>query len=167
MCYFHSLVPPSDGLYFTLSGIVYLPGDTIPITDVGDSYLPGNGSNQVDPGQSLVCVTSLVNTMCCRGSDNPGDGSVGNWLYPNSTIVLGNNANSNGTITRSSRTQQIRLNRKRPDVMSPTGVYTCLVPDGSDNTITHGATITLINGECMYSIILVIFVQKCILFSTA
>ncbi len=131
-----------------MSGNVYLPGDTIPITDVGDSFPPGSGANQVYPGPSLVCVTSNVNTWCCRGGDHPGSGAVGNWLYPNGTIVLGNSDNPNGGITRSSHTQQIRLNRKRPDVMSPTGVYTCEVPDGSDNTITHRANITLTNGEC-------------------
>ncbi len=90
--------------------------------------------------------------MCCRGSDHPGSGPVGNWLYSDGTIILGNNANPNGDITRSSHAQQICLNRKRPDVMSPTGVYTCEVPDGSDNTITHRATITLTNGECTYDI---------------
>ncbi len=129
-----------------MSGTVYLPGATINITDVGDSYLPGNGTNLVDPGPSLVCVTSNVNTMCCRGSDG---GAQGNWLYPDGSIILGNNANFDGDITRSSHTQQIRLNRKRADVMSPIGVYTCEVPDGSDNTITHRATITLADGECM------------------
>ncbi len=100
----------------------------------------------------LVCVTSNVNTMCCRGRDHPGGGAVGNWIYPDGTIVLRNNANPNGDITRSSHTQQIRLNRKRPDVMSPTGVYTCEVPDGSNNTITHRVTITLTNynGECFF-----------------
>ncbi len=131
------------GLYFTLNGTVYLPGDTIPITDVGDSFLPGYSYNKVDSGPSLVCVTSNVNTMCCRGSDNPNGGAQGNWLYPDGTIVLGNSANFNGDFTRSSHAQQIRLNRKRLDVMSPTGVYTCEVPDGSDTTITHRAIITL------------------------
>ncbi len=46
-----------------------------------------------------MCVTSNVNTNCCRGSDNPGSDPVGNWFYPNGTIVLGNSANSNGDIT--------------------------------------------------------------------
>ncbi len=113
---------------------------------MGDSYLPGSGTNQVDPGPSLVCNTSNVNTMCCRGSDHPGSGAVGNWLYPDGTMVLINNANPNEDITRSSHIQQIRLNRKRPDVMSPTGVYTCEVPDESNTAMTHNATITL--GEC-------------------
>ncbi len=71
-----------------MSGTVYLPGDTILITDVGDSYLDGDQTNLLEPGPSLVCVTSNVNTMCCRGGDHPGSDPVGNWLYPNGTIVL-------------------------------------------------------------------------------
>ncbi len=110
---------------------------------MGDSYSPYGQTNQVDPGPSLVCVTSNVNTMCCRGSDHPGSGPVGNWFYPNGAIVLGNSANSNGVITRSSHTQQIRFNRKRTDVLSTMGVYTCEVPDESNTSLIHRATITL------------------------
>ncbi len=142
---------PDTGLYFSLNGTIYLPGATILITNVGDSYPPGSYTNQVDPGPSLVCVTSNVNTMCCRGSDNPGSGPVGNWLFPNGTIVLGNNANPNGDITRSSHTQQICLNRKRTDVISPTGVYTCEVPDGSNTSLIHKATITLSKYDNFYN----------------
>ena len=82
--------------------------------------------------------------MCCR---DPGSGAVGNWFYPDGTIVLGNNANPNGDFTRSSHTQQIRLNRKRTDVVSPTGVYTCEVPYECNIAMTRTATITLL-GEC-------------------
>ena len=125
-----------------MRGTVYLPGDTIPITVVGDSYLPGSGMNQDDPGSSLVCVTSNINMMCCRGRDHGGSGAVGNWVYPNGTIVLGNDDPRD--FVRSSHNQQIRLNRKRLDVLSPPGVYTCEVPDGSNTTMI--ANITL--GEC-------------------
>ena len=134
-----------------MSDTVYLPGCTIPITDVGDGF-PGN-DNPTDPGPSLVCVTSNVNTMCCRGRDHDGSGSVGDWLWPNGSAVAGNSANPFGGFTRSVHTQQIRLNQKRTDVMSPIGVYTCEVPGGSDNTITHRATITLKDGECMLIIV--------------
>ncbi len=48
---------------------LYLPGDTIPITDVGDEF-PG-ANNPPDPGPSLVCVTTNIKTMCCRGNDHP------------------------------------------------------------------------------------------------
>ncbi len=119
---------------------------------MGDGF-PDESMNPTDPGPSLVCNTSNVNTLCCRGRDRdpPGSGPVGNWLYPNGTIVIGNRANYNGDITRSSYTKQIRLNRKRPDVMSPTGVYTCEVPDGSNTAIIHIATVTL--GECTHTVI--------------
>ncbi len=90
-----------------------------------------------------MCVTSNVNTNCCRGADHPGSGPVGNWLYPNGTIVLGNSANPNGSFTRSSHFQKIRLNRKRTDVMVQTGVYTCEVSDGSNTALIHRATIML------------------------
>ncbi len=116
---------------------------------MGDSYLPGNGFNQIDPGPSLVCVTSNVNINCCRGADHPGSGRVGNWFSPNDTIVIGNSDNPRGNFTRSSHYQQIRLNRKRPDVMSPTGVYTCEVPDGSNTTEIHTANITLCECYCL------------------
>ncbi len=136
-----------------MNGTIYLPGATILITDVGDSYPPGSDTNQADPGPSLVCtcVTSNVNTMCRRGSDNPGSGPVGYWLFPNGTIVLGNNANPNGDITRSSHTQQIHLNRKRTDVISPTGVYTCEVLDGPNTSLIHKATITLSKYDNFYN----------------
>ncbi len=119
---------------------------------MGDGF-PDQITNPTDPGPSLVCVTSNIRTMCCRGRDHPDSGPVGNWLYPNGTIVLGNSANPNGSFTRSSHTQQIRLNRKSPDVMSPTGVYTCVVPDGSNTAIIHTATITLTLGECAHTLI--------------
>ncbi len=38
----------------------------MPITDVGDGF-PDESIDPTDPGPSLVCVTSNVNTMCCRG----------------------------------------------------------------------------------------------------
>ncbi len=124
-----------------MNGVVYRSGETINITDVEDNIACGNDSQY--PGLSLVCVTRNVNTNCCRGRDHPGSGPVGNWLYPNGTIVLGNSANPNGDFTRSSYAQQIRLNRKRANVMSPTGVYTCQVPDGSNSSLNYTANITL------------------------
>ncbi len=74
---------------------------TIPFTDVGDSYPPGSGVNQDDLRPSLVCVTSNVNTMCCRGSDHPGSGPVGNWIYPNGTKVSGDSDYQLDNFTRS------------------------------------------------------------------
>ncbi len=84
-----------------------------------------------------MCVTSNVNTMCCRGSDHPGDGAVGNWLYPNGAIVSDDYIiyYRRENFFRSSHAQQIRLYRNRDFVSSPTG--------GSNTSLIHRATITL------------------------
>ena len=113
---------PTSGLYFTLSGTVYLPGDTILITTIGVSG--------TDPDSSLVCVTSNVNTQCCRPIDGPGDsgGNVGEWYFPDGTIVPRNSAAPSAGFTRSGFTHEVRLNR-RNDAMLPTGIFECRVPD--------------------------------------
>ena len=125
----HVPAPPSTGLYFTLSGTVYLSGDTILITDIGSA-------NTDDSGSSLVCVTSNVNPRCCRTADG---GSGGEWHLPDGTRIL-NTPDTNFYRTR--HKEQVRLNR-RNNTMSPTGVFTCEVPNDGDSTV---ATITI--GEC-------------------
>ncbi len=48
------------------------------------------------------------------------------------------------------------LNRKRSDVMSPTGAYTCVVPDEFNTAMTHAATIRLV-GEYGLDVHLLIY----------
>ena len=112
---------------------MYLSGDIVLITDIGVVY-PGNP----DPGSSLACNTANVNTHCCRQKDG---GNVGEWYFPNSTIVPRNSHSPNGDFTRAGYTHQVRLNR-RNNAMTPLGTYTCVVPD-MYNTMNHTATITL------------------------
>ena len=128
-------VPPNTGLYFTLSGTLYLPGGTILITDIGSE----NTDDPYDPGFSLVCVTTNVNAQCCRNSDG---GSRGEWYHPDGTRIL-NTPDTNFYRTR--HYQQVRLNH-RNNAMSPTGVFTCEVPNDGDYTMPHTANITI--GEC-------------------
>ena len=113
---------------------MYLPGDTILITDIGSF-------DRNDPGSSLVCSTTNVNTHCCRNADNPNGGSKGEWYYPNGTRI-----NSRTNFYRTRYVQQVRLNR-RNNAMSPTGVFTCEVPNDGDSTMPHTATIRI--NECM------------------
>ena len=125
----------NTGLYFTLNGTVYLPGDTILITDIGSNTT----NDRSDPQSSLVCVTTNVNTECCRGADNPNGGGRGEWYLPNGTRLIYTTANN---FYRARYTQQVRLYRNIA-AMSPTGVFTCEVPNG---TMNHNATITI--SEC-------------------
>ena len=108
---------------------MYLPGDTLLITDVGVlNYITG-------PGRSLVCVTSNVNTQCCRGSDG---GNVGEWFFPDGSIVPRYSYEYN--FSRSGYTHQVRLNR-RNNAMGPIGPYECRVPD--DSGVLQTANIVL------------------------
>lgn len=126
-------------LYFTLNGTVFLPGATVLITDIGTfaSPTPEGAAN------SLVCVTSNVNTQCCRTSDG---GSVGDWFFPNGTIVPRNGENRFADFTRSAFMHQVRLNRRSNAVM-PTGNFSCRVPQHVEIDMPeHVAVITLITG---------------------
>ena len=103
-------------LYFTWRGNRYEPGDSILITDIrvhdGDR----------GPAYSLVCNTTDVNTQCCTDV-----GGVGEWFFPNGSMVIRNidDPNRNSQIIRTGRTNQVRLNFRSRQT-SPTGeVHLC------------------------------------------
>ena len=126
-------------LYFELRGTTYLPGSIVPITDIGTA--PAGGDPTM-PGGSLVCVTSSINTQCCRGSDG---GNVGEWFFPNGDMVPRASNPGDSNFTRSASAQQVRLNRRVPDAVQPVGEYECRVPDG--NGVEQTAAITIALGK--------------------
>ena len=119
---------------------MYLPGDTVPITDIGVfTSATADGA-----GTSLVCVTGNVNTECCRGSDNP-NGAVGEWHFPDGVIVPRFGPAPNADFGRSAFTHQVRLNR-RNNATGPTGAYECRVPPMGGGVLVT-ANITITNGK--------------------
>ncbi len=132
------LVPPSTGLYFSLNGVIYNPGSSINIADIGEQPEDRNLA-----GSTLVCVTTNVNTQCCRGSDNPNGGSIGGWLDPNNTPIPAPGALGGATnvFTHYLFTEQVRLVILGGTPSGPLGVYTCTVPDF--NGVDVYATITI------------------------
>ena len=128
-----------------MGNTINLPGDTVNINDIGEQPTDRN-----DPGMTLVCVATNVNSACCRGSDNNNGGPLGDLLYPNKTSlsalsVIGNAPTILYTVRR---TNQLRL-CSRGSPTGPLGVYTCVVPDmnGFDVTanITLSSKLTLFN----------------------
>ena len=72
-----------------------------------------------------MCVTTNINTQCCRGSDG---GNGGDWYFPDGTQVLRGTAS--GNFGRTGSTHQVRLNRLS-SVFEPVGAYECRVPDSN------------------------------------
>ena len=115
---------------------MYLPGDTVLITDIG-------AAEPTNPRSSLVCYTTNVNSHCCRGANNPNGPALGEWYLPNGNIVPRLSVSPNGDFTRTGWFHQVRLNR-RNEAMTPLGAYECRVPHmDTTSTEVHTATITL------------------------
>ena len=115
---------------------MYLPGDTVLITDIG-------AAEPIYPRNSLVCYTTNVNSHCCAGRNNPNGSPLGNWYFPNGTIVPRFRDSMNGDFTRTGSDHEVRLNR-RNNAMTPLGTYECRVPHmDTTSTEMHTATITL------------------------
>ncbi len=119
-------------VYLTLgnSPIIITDNTEILITDIGED---ANGGLP-----SLSCHTDL--TTCCRSSDNNGNGRLGQWTYPDGSVLL----NNGGSLTAGQQfysvrnaPQHIRLARRQVNSpLSPTGSYCCTVPTtGGDMTL--------------------------------
>ena len=126
-----------------LNNTLYLSGDSVVISDIGPQ--PADRSN---PGSTLVCVTNNVNTACCRAGDNNGmtndtAGAVGEWYYPNGTLVRRENVTD---FRRVGYMHQVRLARVLSTSTPPLGQYICQVPDPSTGLI-HNASVTIETGK--------------------
>ena len=115
-----------------LNGTIFFDGASVLISDIGSQP-----ADRTDPGSTLVCVTTNVNTACCRGSDG---GALGEWRYPNGTLVPRPNNNPED-FTRFGFTLQVRLSMEVSGPSPPLGVYTCEVPYANGTLVT--AIITL------------------------
>ena len=140
--YFFNLGVPSTGLYFMLNGTIHLPGDSVLVSDIGPQP-----DNRNDSGSTLVCVTTNVNTACCRNNDNNDMGAVGDWYYPNITKVPRGSVSKELKLRGIGYTHQVRLARS-PDSTPPPGVYTCIVPEPVTG-VFHNASISIDMGKLL------------------
>ncbi len=85
------------------------------------------GEDAVDGLPSLTCHTDL--TTCCRSkADNNGNGALGQWTFPNGSVVLKNGGGQQFYIVKKTA-QVIELNRRETtNPLAPTGSYCCTVP---------------------------------------
>ena len=98
---------------------------------------------------ALLCVTD--NTACCGRAQVPNMGVLGDWYYPNDTVVP--NQGDGWDFYRLRDQSVVYMNRRRG---GEDGIYHCEIPDatGVDQTIYIGVY-TASSGESdMYSHIL-------------
>ena len=77
---------------------------------------------------ALICLTNF--TACCSNRETGGTGSLGDWRLPNGSLVPGGASGSTASIITTRGASAVLLHR-RNNVMVPTGVFTCEVPDSS------------------------------------
>ena len=106
---------------FFLNGVLYPNNSVVDLTDIGQN------------ATALHCLTDL--TTCCRGADG---GSAGEWFLAGQTMPVVD-VSSADDFTRGRGPSAVLLNR-RNNAAGPTGVYTCMLPDGSgqDRTLYIG-----------------------------
>ena len=103
------------------------------------------GETNTTSNTGLQCITDK--RPCCRSSS----GRAGEWYFPDTAPVpvqerattFYRNRGSNGTVN---------LNRLNSNIISPTGLFCCVIPDAVDVTQRICATI----GELMVNAIIMI-----------
>ena len=118
---------------------MYLSGDTVLISDIGEAGI--SGDVVAEARTSLVCETGNLGILCCRAG---AWHRAGDWYFPNGDKVPGSNGNERLDFTRSG---YFRLNC-RNGAMVPTGVFECRVLEG--DVLLGSASITLTTGVCLF-----------------
>ena len=105
------------GVYLSLNGTVYANNSVIPIAEIGTTS--NNG---------LQCITDKM--PCCAAMV----GRAGEWYFPNETTVpvLGTGADMATAFYRNRGDDgTVNLNRLNTNIMIPTGLFCCEVPDAA------------------------------------
>ena len=108
------------GVYLSLNGVVYANNSAIQITDI----------EQTDPDSSLneglQCITDRV--PCCRTLPN----RFGEWYFPpDGTTAVPPASSATSFYRNRGNDGTVNLNRVNINVISPTGLFCCEVPDAA------------------------------------
>ena len=106
------------GVYLSLKGVVYANNNAIQITEIGET---GSASNT-----GLQCITDRM--PCCATPNRHGE-----WLFPDGTAVPRLDMATTFYRTRGDD-GTVNLNRLNTNVMMPTGLFCCELPDASGVT---------------------------------
>lgn len=125
------------GVYLSLKGIVYANNSIIQNTNIGQTD-PYSSQNE-----GLQCVTDRM--PCCSSQ-------IGEWSFPDGTTVPTRD-NAVSFYRNEGDDGAVNLNRIGSNVVSPTGLFCCVIPDATDTLQRMCATISkldiCINGGCV------------------
>ena len=117
---------------------MYANNSVIDINLVGEGF---EGA-QITDGGALECHTD--DTTCCRRTDNPDGAGMGEWYYPDGTVVP--HPGGGTWFYRTRGHMVIRLNRASGLY---NGVFRCEIPGAGGGNITR--YITAINSGMRYT----------------
>ena len=107
----------NDCLHLLPTGVVVV---------LNGAIIPNHGfvllDNIGESSNSLRCLTN--NTACCGRAQSPYMDILGDWYYPNDTVVA--NTGNGWEFYRNRGQSVVRLNRRRDGV---DGIYRCVIPD--------------------------------------
>ena len=129
-------------MYLSLKGIQYANNSVIFATEIGETDV-NSTSPPPNSNNGLQCITDRM--PCCRFQS----GHVGEWFFPDGTVIL--NYLVNGSSFYRSRGRDdgtVNLNRANIDVMSPTGLFCCVIPDATGTNQTLCANIGMLHYTC-------------------
>ena len=105
-----------SGVYLSLRGVVYANNSVFQITEIGETNATSN--------TGLQCITDKM--ICCTTLGS----RFGEWYFPDGTFVP---AQGGATTFYRNRGDDgtVNLNRLDTNVLMPTGLFCCEVPDAS------------------------------------
>ena len=111
------------GVYLSLNGRVYANNDVIPITEIGETTTSSN--------TGLQCITDR--RQCCAAFET----RAGEWYFPRGMAAVPRQIHAGATTFYRNRGDDgtVNLNRLNSSIMSPIGLFCCMVPDATSHDI--------------------------------
>ena len=144
------------GVYLSLKGTVQSNNSIISIAEIGETDTSLASSVQ-NLNNGLQCVSDR--RPCCRFEG----GQVGGWFFPDGTMVPVEKKGNNPPLYRNRGHDDgtVNLNRANNNVMSPTGLFCCVVPDATGINQTVCISLGKTTVKCMY----ISYTSMCLLHS--
>ena len=107
------------GVYLAINGSLYANDSDIFTNEVG-----------ITPTNALQCITDR--SPCCQTRARPN--RVGEWYYPGGMTTVPGPLQNPTTFSRTRGNDgTVNLNRVNANIMMPTGLFCCEVPDANNN----------------------------------